>query len=227
MTRRFRTPLFLRALPVGALVAMGACSSPPSVSASAGDAGDGGGSSSSCPLAIAQADSGGGQCLCASSANVLHEPGFDGDVSAWEQNGGAYFSPTDATMCAGSGSLQVMVDPTGGSQTVMNAQCVPVSAGKTYDFGARVLLPVPLQSTGASIGVEWIEFADCHGSFTTTAGPVADPTRAGSWQALSGSAVAPATAAAAYLTIQVTAPQGMSTSALFDDVYLAADPGTF
>jgi hypothetical protein len=192
----------------------------------AGNGGSNGGSAdagASCPIAIA----GGAACLCPSAANLLPEPGFDTDVSAWEQNGGADWSSTDATSCTRSGSLEVMVDPLGGSQSVMNAQCVPVTAGQTYDFGARVLLPMSDPSTGASIGVEWIEFADCHGSFTMTAGPTADTSRAGSWQSLSGSAVAPATAAAAYLTLQVTAPQGTSSSALFDDVSLSAYPATF
>ncbi len=220
---RFRPTPLLRVLPA-AFVVIGACSSPASTSTPAGDAGDGGGAS--CPLA-SSGDSGGGQCLCASAANLLPQPGFDGDVTGWEQNGGAYYGPTDATVCAQSGSLQVMVDPTGIGQTVMNNMCVPVTAGQKYDFGARVLLPVPLQSTGASIGVEWIEHTDCTGNLTKTEGPAADPARAGSWQSLSGSAVAPPNVTAAFLMLEVTEPPNMATSALFDDVYLASFPGGF
>jgi hypothetical protein len=179
-----------------------------------------------CPLAVAAADAG-GQCLCPSATNLLLEPGFDTDVSDWQQNGGANFSSTDATGCPLSGSLQVMVDPIGGSQAVMNAPCVPVTPGQKYDFGGKVLLPTPDPSTGASMAVEWIEYADCHGSFTTTSGPAVDPVSAGSWQSLSSSAVAPNTAAAAFLVLTVTTPQGVSSSALFDDVYFTPSPGAF
>jgi hypothetical protein len=88
-------------------------------------------------------------------------------------------------------------------------------------------LPTPDPSTGASIGVEWIDSVDCTSSFTAIAGPSADPGKAGSWQSLAGTAIAPSAAAAAYLTLVVTTPQGGSSSALFDDVYLSLAPATF
>jgi hypothetical protein len=196
-------------------------SSPPRATDAAGmDAG------ALCPLAVAAADAG-GHCLCPSAANLLPEPGFDTDVNDWQQNGGANFSSTDATGCPLSGSLQVMVDQLGESQAVMDAPCVPVTPGQKYDFGGKVLLPTPDPSTGASMAVEWIEYADCHGSFTTTSGPAVDPASAGSWQSLSSSAVAPNTAAAAFLVLTVPTPQGVSSSALFDDVYFTPSPGAF
>jgi hypothetical protein len=179
-----------------------------------------------CRLAVAAGDAG-GQCICPSATNLLPESGFDTDVNDWQHNGGANFSSTDATGCPLSGSLQVMVDPLGGSQAVMNAPCVPVTPGQKYDFGGKVLLPTPDPSTGASMAVEWIEYADCHGSFTTMSGPAVDPASAGSWQSLSSSAVAPNTAAAAFLVLTVTTPPGVSSSALFDDVYFTPSPGAF
>lgn len=192
---------------VGSLDAGGTCPAAPAASAGTGDAG--------------------GSCLCPSASNLLPEPGFDTDVVAWAQNGGAAFNSLDATSCPRSGSLEVQVDQFGGTQTVTQAQCVPVTAGLKYDFGARVLVPAVFRSPSASIGLEWIEFTDCHGNTTMAAGPMSYPDRAGSWQTLSGSAIAPATATAAYLTLQVTTAKGMSSSSLFDDVYLAASPGMF
>src|SRR5215472_15797145 len=142
--------------PATLAIGLAACGGSGKSAATSGDAG-GFKAGASCPVARGGSGTDGGECLCPSAGNLLPEPGFDTDVSAWGQNGGAAFNSLDATSCPRSGSLEVQVDAVGGSQIVMNAQCVPVSAGQTYDFGARVLVPAVFRFPAASIGVEWIE----------------------------------------------------------------------
>jgi hypothetical protein len=72
------------------------------------------------------------QCVCRlpSSGNLLKNPGFDKDLSSWDTNGEVSWYANDADGCMNSGeaySTYSIEEP---------AQCLTVSAGTTYWFGA-------------------------------------------------------------------------------------------
>ena len=72
------------------------------------------------------------QCVCRlpSSGNLLKNPGFDTNLSNWDTNGEVSWHGNDADGCMNSGealSYSSIDEP---------AQCVAVSAGVTYWFGA-------------------------------------------------------------------------------------------
>jgi hypothetical protein len=118
-----------------------------------------------------------------------------------------------------------------GGPVSVQSPCVPVEAGKEYDFGALVLMPNTAGVAG-KVQLSWTQRTDCTGSFTTVDAPSPDSSRTGSWQWVGSSATAPSGAAGAQLVLTASTalvPEGgaANTSVLFDDVYLSLCPGGF
>lgn len=180
----------------------------------------------SCQAAAPGVDARAPACLTPSTGNLLPGPGFDTGANAWQGGG---WSPIDATGCAASGSAEVPlpeeVEAGIGSSYTINNNCVSVTPGTKYDYGAMVRVPAT-PGVQVSVQVQWTDVANCNGGGSGPAALMADPSVSGSWQALGSSAVAPAGMNAAYLVLQVNST-GTAASALFDDVYLSECPGSF
>jgi hypothetical protein len=174
-------------------------------------------------------------CMCPqpSSDNLLVNPGFDKDVTTgWTSTippmtmHTVTWSAMDATSCSFSGSAQLFFDTvTSVYDPPEITQCVPVSAGKDYQFGFRI------QSTCATgwCTLNFFTADNCTGTDVTegSAMPESGGTPFSDWVG-SGPVTAPATAGSALLTCTTAPPIGTSTCATwFDDVYFSASPHTY
>lgn len=106
----------------------------------------------------------------ATAANLLVNPDFDSDLANWNptnaSQGTATFDGSDGSPSAGSVLFTGVA-----CCTVQVLQCVAVSAGQSYDFGA-VLKQGPVApgqaGDGMGIDVTWYDAANCSGSDLAT-----------------------------------------------------------
>ena len=129
-------------------------------------------------------------CVCRSksTSNLLVNPGFDTDLSGWSGYATAKtWSSLDAEACPGSGSLATV----NGEDQIQ--QCVPVSAGTSYNVGFQYK-----QSVAGSFTCYITFFAGptCLSDDEISSLPYISPTSTGSnWQPYSSVVTAPAGAA--------------------------------
>jgi hypothetical protein len=119
-----------------------------------------------------------------------------------------------------SGSLDVSLED-GASGIALEGdawQCVSVTPGARFTFGARVLVPGQLGSKGYA-GLWYYASADCSGSLTAT---VTTPSAsAATWQSVSAPATIPGSTHSMRVRLVTFKPIGQtSAEALFDDVVL-------
>lgn len=99
------------------------------------------------------------------AANLIVNSGFDDDVAGWIPTSQSLLSlsPNDEQGSPVSGSLAV--GSTEAGQTSVGAlQCVPVTEGTTYVFGAGARIPVDPQGNAALVSVDWFATPDCLGN---------------------------------------------------------------
>jgi hypothetical protein len=153
----------------------------------------------------------------AAAQNLLANPGFDQNLSGWfTGNFDPQRSSLDANGSAHSGSAQANVaggTPFGG--TALH-QCVPITAGTTYDFSFKVRMADPV---GRLVGIlQFFPNAGCNGaslsgnSFTSQIG------KPNSWHTVHFALTAPAGAVRASVQLSATNDLGPQTI-LYDDVY--------
>jgi len=165
-----------------------------------------------------------GMCLCRrqSAGNRLFNAGFDLGLDGWKGSGGTW-SNQDADTCVGSGS--VLFNAMDGGYVV--SDCVSVSAGDVYSFGARMKVP----STALYGGV--CELFLRTGTDCTIRNPGDGSTtvtifsgNSVSWQTVEkGGTAVPAEIQSAAVNCSVGS--GGSGQFFFDQVYLTKTPGTF
>lgn len=185
--------------------------------------------------ALTDADAGGdaaveGACTAKSATNLLVDPGLDlGDASAWLpfSNIAVSIDPSDALGCATSGSLAVKNLNDAGINSGAY-QCVSVTEGTTYDYGAHVyMVPPDAGPTGqVFLQLDWSASPGCTGGLLAFAQiSAAGPT--GAWQSVAGTAVAPAGAKSGKLYLQIIQGTGSGFRPLFDRMYITPSPGLY
>ena len=149
-------------------------------------------------------------CVCRQkrSANILRNPGFDGNASMWTINGGAYDGNTDADNCPASGSANLSAF--GHS---MN-QCVPASAGVAYQFGFRFI--------GSSSQCDFAFYSDTSCSTFLDGSDIIIVNSNGSW--VSGFDAKTSPAGTQSISVHCATATGTGR---YDQFYLAATSGGF
>ncbi|HVU50579.1 MAG TPA: hypothetical protein VHL80_07815 [Polyangia bacterium] len=174
-------------------------------------------------------------CTCPqpSANNLLTNAGFDTDVTTgWTAvipPGTMHtvtWSTMDATNCSYSGSAQLFYDTTLPTYTPPAiTQCVPVTAGMSYEFGFRI------QSTCGNgwCTVNFFKASNCTGADVTESSDMPENGGTPFTDFMdSGPIVAPAEARGALLTCSTSAPYGGPTCATwFDEVYFSPSPHTY
>ena len=158
----------------------------------------------------------------ATAANILTNPTFDTDISGWSISFGATIAHSAATGNP-PGSASIATTTVGNSAQSIG-QCVPATAGETYDISAQVLLPTANQPAGtvAFMTRNFNFTADCTGGAVPGGGgQSSDITPSDTWQTMSfGSLVAPPSTQGLLLVLFVfgSDPVGTDqTHAFFDN----------
>src|SRR5512146_2175278 len=105
-------------------------------------------------------------CVTANAANLLANPHFDYRTTNWSALLSAYvqtdWSDVDALDSLSSGSIMITNSSQAPNSAVYVGQCVPVTGGTSYTFGAKSRIP-PFQSTngGAGLMVFFFSAAGC------------------------------------------------------------------
>ncbi len=171
----------------------------------------------------------------ATAQNLITNPGFEADLGAWTVSAGD--EPSDPTE-AGWVSDDVAGSPSSGAVQVTDRfasthtnlfgleQCVAVTAGERYDFGAWVQYPPGQERTGHfNVQLEWYATSDCSSSgfIDFERLRVEDPSDR--WQlAQSLGHAAPAGAVAATLALVMRKNEaGGSFHGLYDDTRLCPE----
>ncbi|MDB4983571.1 MAG: Flagellar hook-length control protein FliK, partial [Myxococcales bacterium] len=153
------------------------------------------------------------KCTQPSPSNLIKNPGFDGDLSAWVVTQGTW-NTADADGCPFSGSLSIPDNP---SSLNGFAQCVPVIGNKAYNFGGWFKGPNALNSCDVQFG----DAPDCVGNgMSDLALPNSTVLSADTWTELSVSGFAPSAAKTAYVVC-------FAFGLLVDHVYLSPAPGQY
>jgi hypothetical protein len=159
--------------------------------------------------------------------NLLLNPNFDSDLSHWivpQSFEAAMWQAADADGSGSSGSVSLRntySQPAASGGGAIE-QCVPVVAGKTYDFGAKVQIPGGQANTGfVQIFLSWYSDTGCGGGFLSRITQNAGATT-GVWQSAAAAGVAaPAGAASGLLSLAHFKNEASgSFVTYFDDAYL-------
>ena len=168
----------------------------------------------------------------AQGQNLLQNPGFDNDVSAWLTGppGSILWSMLDASGNPGSGSVELTnasVNPSNGATVT---QCIPMPARYAYAFGGKVYVPSgPNQSLTNTARVD-MRFSTNAGCTQFSGGSQqigASASQFDTWQTV-GPVVRvapPGTVAVQVRGLLSKFPAGGSIIANFDD--FSAEPDTF
>jgi hypothetical protein len=169
-------------------------------------------------------------CVVPNPLNLVKNAGLDTDVSDWT----AFPAPTglqvswnphDAANCPTSGSLTVENQNDAGINSSV-IQCIPVTAGTSYNFGGRVFVSSAGYLGQASLEVDWFSGANCHG--TLSLGPDLIGTTYDTWENLSEpSLIAPAGTHSAQIELGIVQGHGTGFEALFDRIYLSSGGAQF
>ena len=174
----------------------------------------------------------GGTCVIPGGTNLLTNGGFDTGVAGW-----TVFDPKivltesalDATGCSTSGSvLATNQDPNGLNSGFY--QCVPVTAGVTYNAGVMILTPSGGAQGQTFLQVAWFPTANCAGSSLTLAGQVESSGNFDAWEPLTLTGLlAPSGTGSAYVYGQIIKnfPNTLPYQTYYDMFYLSPAPGGF
>jgi hypothetical protein len=108
-------------------------------------------------------------CLSAHGQNLLSNSHFDYRTTYWPAVSSPYiqigWSDADALYSVTSGSLSITNTSPSAPSVVYVKQCVPVTGGTNYNFGAKVrILPFQLTTGRASVRVNYFSGTSCSGS---------------------------------------------------------------
>jgi len=162
----------------------------------------------------------------ARAENLLVNPRFDTSISGWTVgNDDQVWSPVDVDDDPSSGSARALIDQAPGPFTgVAFRQCVEVTAGDEYVYGASTLVPSGQERTGSAlVAVYFYGEEGCGGAAidTQTIGPVDDP---GAWANVSDTITAPDGSRSVNVFLSVTKNEpGGELTAHFDDVLFCSD----
>jgi hypothetical protein len=160
-------------------------------------------------------------CLTPDSRNLLGNPGFDGNLGAWNVDSGTgtftYAGGADATGCASSGSAYLETPWDGSADMQRIWQCVPVSPNTTYNFGARIFG----QGSWAYCNLDLYTGASCSGGPSEAA--------SGLWFNLvwSPDQDAQVTMPSNVVSARVSCHIEGGGAAYFDTLYLSSAPGEY
>jgi hypothetical protein len=152
------------------------------------------------------------------------------DTSAWTAESGATatWDSRDARMIAASGSMLVSnVAPTAtafGAVMLGADQCLPVTAGTTYEMAARVLIASGQGSGEGGIALFVFDDAGCEGTFLRSFTP-ATTEIVDAWTTVEGQTNMPIGARSVMLRLVVSRPFAQAKLDIaFDDVLVRALP---
>jgi hypothetical protein len=171
------------------------------------------------------------QCVAPGGTNLLANGGFDTNVTGWTPFDPAItlaFSKVDAAQCTTSGSVLASNTAANGLNSGFY-QCVPVSAGASYDVGAWVRVPSGGAQGQTFIQLAWFTGPGCTGSISL-ADQLTWTGAFDTWQLLSADGlVAPAGTVSAYVYGQIIKnfPNSLSYQTYYDMMYLSPSPGHF
>jgi hypothetical protein len=166
-------------------------------------------------------------------ADDLINPTFDSDLSGWTIlfERPAIWDPLDVDGSASSGSaLLTHVGTSGGGALSILGQCVPLSEGVSYDFGAWVIVPAgnPASTTPFVI-VNTFDNDSCSGStpvnsYWSDSGPPWDDFSY--WRTTTGQFTATAADQTAFVHLSIFKQSGEAAdaSAHFDNVWIDPPP---
>jgi hypothetical protein len=159
-------------------------------------------------------------------ANLLPNPGFATDLSGWILSGGMW-SMLDSGGALDSGSAEIQNTNAGVSNGIRT--CVPVQPGLSYDYGAKQFTASGQPSNGyAEIALRWYADPSCT-QYIYLVNPTLTSSALDAWTEFSGSAVSPANAEGAILSLYNTKPDGAPLQLFtvnIDDAFLPEpDPG--
>jgi hypothetical protein len=157
------------------------------------------------------------------SQNLLTNPSFNGNDTGWDGNG-IFDSTRDDTGTAGSGSGQhTFVNPNPGTNTIVAmSQCIPITPGTFYEFGAKLLRPSgQVSADDGVVRLGFMSSTDCSVGSITSASESADVTPQNVWVDLEGGPiVAPPGAVRAWFSIQHAAGGNGTSIINVDDAFL-------
>ena len=168
-------------------------------------------------------------CVLPSPRNLVSNAGLDQCALGWTPFESAIVSswdPLDSRGCPSSGSVGVANVDDGGINSGAY-QCVGVSAGTKYNFGASFYLPATGPAGQAFLQIDWNTDPTCHGTIISAPLLYGDTSIRGTWQALTGSSVAPAGAHGAAVYLQIVQGTGSGFRPLFDHIYLSPAPALY
>jgi len=165
----------------------------------------------------------------AAAQNLVANPGFSADMQlgGWQDTAGKSWSADDSDGDGSSGSVQIEIAELASAAIT---QCVPVTAGTEYDFGADVRLSVQGQAMGRA-GVVVRTYTDglCEDEIPAfPANVFSTENVATDWTHVSGDFVTAAGAVAALVEARATKTSGSSGQTLtanLDDVFLRPTSG--
>lgn len=173
--------------------------------------------------------------IAASAQNLLSNPNFNTSLASWNvpqpyENAGWEDRDANGSPSSGLADLENEFQQPGTQGGGSIDQCVPISGGASYDFGAKAQIPSGQDRTGyAQVQVAFYSAGGCGGSFLSLVSTDRFSS-IGAWGTLSRSAVAaPANAISANFVLAHFKDQaGGSFDTEFDDAYLrpaGAAPG--
>jgi hypothetical protein len=177
-----------------------------------------------------------GTCVMPGGTNLLSNGGFDTNVDGW--------TPLDPNIVLGFAAADIVVAcTTSGSLLAKNrataldsgfVQCVPVTAGQSYNVGGWIRTPSTSGPGQTSIQLVWFTGANCQGTSSGGALLQANGTR-DLWELLSqDNLVAPRGTASAYVYGELATSPNTGDALVppayfsdFDLMYLSPSPGHF
>ena len=157
----------------------------------------------------------------AGAQNLFVNPGFDSGLAGWLFFNGVEWSTVDAANAPASGSARLTnVAPADNPPALI--QCVPVSPGETYEYGARVRIPPGQAHTGdVLVYGYWYPSFPCGPPLADAAGATASTI--GSWVVVDATATAPAGAGALAVYVStVKHGDGGAFATQVDDAFACA-----
>jgi hypothetical protein len=171
------------------------------------------------------------QCVTPGGGSLLQNGGFDTNVASWtslDPNIVLTHSSLDAAGCATSGSIFASNQAPMGLNSGF-LQCVPVTAGTSYNAGGWVRVPSGGAHGQTFFQVAWFTGANCQGTLTLGA-LLSQSGDFDTWELVSkDNLVAPAGTVSAYFYGQIIKnfTDTLSYQVYFDDLYLTPSPGHF
>jgi hypothetical protein len=171
------------------------------------------------------------QCVAPGGTSLVKNGGFDTNVANWtsfDTNIVLSWASLDAAQCSTSGSVLATNQAPNGLNSGFD-QCVPVTAGQSYDVGAWIRTPSGGAHGQTFLQLNWFSGAGCTGTLTAGALISASGTF-DKWELLSkDNMVAPSGTVSAQVYGQIiknfTDPLPYQT--YYDMMYLSPSPGHF